>query len=85
MDVSFTFSSLSKAEAYDRNWDKFPREDIAKDICGIKDATAQGGLGPFGILALASKNLEEYTPVFFRVFKTHVKTYKVLMCSDATL
>nr|KAJ0203146.1 hypothetical protein LSAT_V11C500289310 [Lactuca sativa] len=85
VDVSFTFSSLSKAEAYDRNWDKFPREDIAKDICGIKDATAQGGLGPFGILALASKNLEEYTPVFFRVFKTHVKTYKVLMCSDATL
>ncbi|KAI3667514.1 hypothetical protein L6452_42579 [Arctium lappa] len=84
--VHFTFSSLSKAEPYDRSWDdKFPPQDLAKDICGIKGANVQGGLGPFGILTLASKNLEEYTPVFFWVFKTrdHEK-YKVLMCSDAT-
>ncbi|XP_076887746.1 beta-fructofuranosidase, insoluble isoenzyme 1-like isoform X2 [Bidens hawaiensis] len=80
VDVQFSFSSLSKAEAYDKKWDKFPTQDL----CGIKGATVQGGLGPFGILALASKNLEEHTPVFFRVFKTSDKNYKVLMCSDAT-
>lgn len=84
VDVYFTFSSLSKAEAYDRDWEKFPPQDLANDICGIKGATEQGGLGPFGILALASNNLEEYTPVFFRIFKTREKKYKVLMCSDAT-
>lgn len=84
MDVRFKFSSLSKAEEYDKNWDKFPPQDLAKNLCGIKGSTVQGGLGPFGILVLASKNLEEYTPVFFRVFKTHNKKYKVLMCSDAT-
>lgn len=85
MDVHFTFSSLSKAEAYNRKWDKFPPQDLAKNLCGIKGATVQGGLGPFGILALSSKNLEEYTPVFFRVFKTRDKKHKVLMCSDAIL
>ena len=29
----------------------------------------QGGVGPFGLLTLATQNLEEFTPVFFRVFK----------------
>nr|XP_043609650.1 beta-fructofuranosidase, insoluble isoenzyme 3-like [Erigeron canadensis] len=85
VDVCFKFSRLRKAEAYNRNWDKLPQQDLAEDLCGIMGATIQGGLGPFGILTLASKNLEEYTPVFFRVFKTRVKKYKVLMCSDATL
>lgn len=84
MDIRFTFSSLSKAEAYDRKWEKYPPQDVATNLCRIKGATVQGGLGPFGILALASKNLEEYTPVFFRVFRTHDTSYKVLMCSDAT-
>ncbi|MFS7903657.1 putative beta-fructofuranosidase [Helianthus anomalus] len=80
VDVTFTFSSFSKVEPYDKNWEKFSPQDL----CGITGATVQGGLGPFGILALASKNLEEYTPIFFRIFKTHDKNYKVLMCSDAT-
>ncbi|XP_071689872.1 beta-fructofuranosidase, insoluble isoenzyme 3-like [Rutidosis leptorrhynchoides] len=84
IDVRFTFSSVSNVEGYDRKWDRFPPQDLAKDLCGIKGATVQGGLGPFGFLALASKNLEEYTPIFFRVFKTREKKYKVLMCSDAT-
>ncbi|KAL8215277.1 hypothetical protein R6Q57_004726 [Mikania cordata] len=80
VDVIFTFSSLSKAEAYNRKWDNLSPEDI----CKMKGASVEGGVGPFGILALASQNLEEYTPVFFRIFKTHNKNYKVLMCSDAT-
>ncbi|KAI3819792.1 hypothetical protein L1987_13644 [Smallanthus sonchifolius] len=84
VDVTFTFSSLDKAELYDEKWGKFPQEDLAKSICGIKGATVQGGLGPFGLLTLASSKLEEYTPVFFRIFKTTYGKHKVLFCSDAT-
>ncbi|KAJ9565221.1 hypothetical protein OSB04_001187 [Centaurea solstitialis] len=84
VEVSFTISSLDKAEPYDEKWTKFPPEDVAKSICGIRGATIQGGVGPFGFLTLASSKLQEYTPVFFRVFKTADKKHKVLLCSDAT-
>ncbi|KAI3507859.1 hypothetical protein L1887_22854 [Cichorium endivia] len=84
IDVTFTFKSLEKAEMYDDKWRKFPQHDLGKSICGVKGATVEGGLGPFGLMTLASENLEEYTPVFFRVFKTKGKKHKVLMCSDAT-
>ncbi|KAI3472090.1 hypothetical protein Pfo_029378 [Paulownia fortunei] len=55
----------------------------AQKLCSQKGSTVQGGLGPFGLLTLASENLEEYTPVFFRVFKAQDK-HLVLMCSDAS-
>lgn len=84
VDVIFTFSSLDKAELYDKKWGKFSLENLAKSICGIKGATVQGGLGPFGLVTLASSKLEEYTPVFFRIFKTVDNKHKVLLCSDAT-
>lgn len=82
VEVMFSFSSLDEAENFDPEWSKLPSENLALEICGIT-GTKQGGLGPFGLLTLASNKLEEYTPVFFRVFKTLDKTYKVLMCSDA--
>ncbi|KAK9053570.1 hypothetical protein SSX86_024644 [Deinandra increscens subsp. villosa] len=85
VDVTFIFSSLEKAELYDEKWRKFPLEDVAKRICGIKGATVQGGLGPFGLLVLASSEFKEYTPLFFRIFKTTDGKHKVLFCSDATL
>ncbi|KAJ0583304.1 putative beta-fructofuranosidase [Helianthus annuus] len=83
VEVTFTFSSLDEAETFDPEWSKLPSENLAMEICGIK-GTKQGGLGPFGVLTLASKKLEEYTPVFFRVFKTLDDKHKILMCSDAT-
>ncbi|KAL0426558.1 UNVERIFIED_CONTAM: Beta-fructofuranosidase, insoluble isoenzyme 1 [Sesamum latifolium] len=79
VDVTFSFDSLDKAEPFDPSWD---RHDAQK-LCSHKGSTVQGGLGPFGLLTLASKNLEEYTPVFFRVFRDQDK-YLVLMCSDAS-
>ncbi|KAM7526032.1 hypothetical protein LguiA_015934 [Lonicera macranthoides] len=79
VDVTFSFKSLEKAEAYDLKWDKID----AQALCSNKGSTVVGGVGPFGLLTLASKKLEEYTPVFFRIFKTK-DNYKVLMCSDAT-
>nr|XP_025670907.1 beta-fructofuranosidase, insoluble isoenzyme 1 isoform X1 [Arachis hypogaea] len=76
VEVTFSFSSLNEAEAFNPSWVN------AEDLCGKKGSNIQGGVGPFGILTLASKNLEEYTPVFFRIFKASNK-HVVLLCSDA--
>ena len=81
--MTFTFSSLDEAETFDPEWSKLPKENLAMEICALK-GTKQGGLGPFGLLTLASEKLEEYTPVFFSVFKTVDSKHKVLMCSDAS-
>uniref|UniRef100_A0A162ACK7 Beta-fructofuranosidase n=1 Tax=Daucus carota subsp. sativus TaxID=79200 RepID=A0A162ACK7_DAUCS len=79
VEVTFSFGSLEKAEPFDPEWLEYD----AQKICSLKGSTVQGGVGPFGLLTLASQELEEYTPVFFRVFKAQ-NTHKVLMCSDAT-
>ncbi|XP_035544998.1 beta-fructofuranosidase, insoluble isoenzyme 1-like [Juglans regia] len=76
VDVTFRLSSLDTAEQFDPSWVD------AQALCGQKGSTVQGGIGPFGLLTLASENLEEYTPVFFRVFKAS-EGHVVLMCSDA--
>lgn len=76
MEVTFSFSSLDKAEAFDPVWVN------AEDLCAQKGSKVQGGVGPFGLLTLASEKLEEFTPVFFRIFKAPNK-HVVLMCSDA--
>ncbi|XP_055812319.1 beta-fructofuranosidase, insoluble isoenzyme 1-like [Solanum dulcamara] len=78
VEVTFSFSSLDKAEPFDPSW----ADLYAQDVCSLKGADVQGGLGPFGLATLATENLEENTPVFFRVFKAQ-QNYKVLLCSDA--
>ncbi|KAL3623426.1 Invertase [Castilleja foliolosa] len=79
VDVTFSFNSLDRAEPFHPSWDRYD----AQKLCSQKGSTVEGGLGPFGLLTLASKKLEEYTPVFFRVFKAQDKPI-VLMCSDAS-
>ncbi|XP_026415410.1 beta-fructofuranosidase, insoluble isoenzyme 1-like [Papaver somniferum] len=74
IEVRFRLPSLENAESFDPSWND------AQQLCGRKDATVQGGIGPFGLLTLASKDLDEYTAVFFRVFKAQDKPV-VLMCS----
>ncbi|OVA06043.1 Glycoside hydrolase [Macleaya cordata] len=74
VEVTFRLPSLENAESFDPTWVD------AEQLCGKKDATVQGGIGPFGLLTLASSKLEEYTAVFFRVFKAQDK-HVVLMCS----
>lgn len=76
--MTFSFSSLEKAEPFDPSW----ADLYAQDVCALKGSYVQGGLGPFGLATLATENLEENTPVFFRVFKAQ-QNYKVLLCSDA--
>ncbi|XP_062079363.1 beta-fructofuranosidase, insoluble isoenzyme 1-like isoform X1 [Humulus lupulus] len=77
VDVIFSFPSLAKAEKLDLSWDN------AEDLYAQKGSQVEGGIGPFGLLTLASKNLEEYTPVFFRIFRGPEKNV-VLMCSNAS-
>ncbi|XP_004305655.1 PREDICTED: beta-fructofuranosidase, insoluble isoenzyme 1-like [Fragaria vesca subsp. vesca] len=80
VEVVFSFTSLDKAEMFDLKWANLD----AQAICGLKGSNVGGGIGPFGLLTLASQNLEEYTPVFFRVFRTQDNNkHKVLLCSDA--
>ncbi|KAF2307647.1 hypothetical protein GH714_030580 [Hevea brasiliensis] len=78
VDVTFSFPSLNKAEPFYPKWANID----AQDVCAQRGSKAQGGLGPFGLLTLASGKLEEFTPVFFRIFKAPNK-HVVLLCSDA--
>ncbi|XP_062166203.1 beta-fructofuranosidase, insoluble isoenzyme 1-like [Alnus glutinosa] len=76
VEVTFLLPSLDNTEKFDPSWVN------AQDLCGLKGSNIEGGVGPFGLLTLSSKHLEEYTPVFFRVFKAPNK-HVVLLCSDA--
>ncbi|KAJ6790490.1 beta-fructofuranosidase, insoluble isoenzyme 4-like [Iris pallida] len=79
VEVEFEVSDLEGAEHFDPTWLVDPQK-----LCTEKGASVQGGVGPFGLLVLASEDREEHTAVYFRVFKDHNNTYKVLMCSDQT-
>ncbi|KAF6138441.1 hypothetical protein GIB67_014562 [Kingdonia uniflora] len=74
VEVTFHIPSLKNAEAFDPTWVD------AERLCGKMDSTVQGGIGPFGLLTLGSSNLEEYTAVYFRVFRNKHKPV-VLMCN----
>lgn len=50
-------------------------------LCSQKGTSVKSGLGPFGLLVFASKGLQEFTSVFFRVFRFQNKNL-VLFCSD---
>ncbi|XP_021843022.2 beta-fructofuranosidase, insoluble isoenzyme 1 [Spinacia oleracea] len=78
IEVVFEIPSIEKAEVFDPKWVD------PQDLCIRMGSSNRGGVGPFGLLALASDNLEEYTSVFFRVFKTQNNKHVVLMCSDSS-
>ncbi|KAK8608351.1 hypothetical protein V6N13_023777 [Hibiscus sabdariffa] len=75
VEVSFEIKDFKKAEVVKPSWTN------PQLLCSQKGASVEGGLGPFGVLVLASDDLKEQTAVFFRIFKDHDK-YVVLMCSD---
>ncbi|CAL5024887.1 unnamed protein product [Urochloa decumbens] len=78
VEVAFRVPSLEAAEALEPNWLLDPQK-----LCGEKGASVPGGVGPFGLIVMASGDLQEHTAVFFRVFKQDDR-YKVLMCTDLT-
>ncbi|KAE8680560.1 Beta-fructofuranosidase, insoluble isoenzyme CWINV2 [Hibiscus syriacus] len=73
--VTFAIPNLDKAEAFDSSW-KDPQV-----LCS-KKKSVQGAIGPFGLMVLATEKLEEFTPVFFRIFKAKDNKPVVLLCSD---
>lgn len=75
VEVAFKIQNFDKAEVMDPSW-RDPQL-----VCSMKGASVGGGIGPFGLLVLASKDMQEHTAVYFRVFKSQTK-YVVLMCSD---
>ncbi|KAL5579463.1 hypothetical protein UlMin_011905 [Ulmus minor] len=76
VETTFKITGLERAEVFDSSWTN------PQILCSKKGALVKGGLGPFGLKVLASKGLEEYTAVFFRIFKGNNNKYVVLMCSD---
>ncbi|KAJ4953615.1 hypothetical protein NE237_030447 [Protea cynaroides] len=75
VEVPFNLSTLEKAENLNLSGAN------PQILCSQKGASIKGSVGPFGLLALASKGLEEQTAIFFRVFKDKER-FVVLMCSD---
>ncbi|KAA8541680.1 hypothetical protein F0562_022832 [Nyssa sinensis] len=75
VDIAFEINEFDKVDVLDPSWTN------PQLLCSQKGASVKGELGPFGLLVLASNGLQEYTAVFFRIFKGQDK-YVVLMCSD---
>ncbi|CAK7356872.1 unnamed protein product [Dovyalis caffra] len=67
IEISFEVSKFGKAEVLDPRWTN------PQLLCSQKGASVRGSLGPFGLLVLASKGMQERTAVFFRIFKGHNK------------
>nr|CAA57389.1 beta-fructofuranosidase [Oxybasis rubra] len=77
VEISFKIKDLENVEKFDASWTN------PQLLCSQKGGSVKGGLGPFGLMTFqASKGLEEYTAVFFRIFKAYDNKYVVLMCSD---
>ncbi|KAK2425171.1 beta-fructofuranosidase, cell wall isozyme [Trifolium repens] len=74
VEISFEVKDFGKAELLNHWIDP-------QILCSQKGASKKGGVGPFGLLVFASQGLQEYTAVFFRIFKYQHKNL-VLMCSD---
>ncbi|KAL4564760.1 hypothetical protein LXL04_028831 [Taraxacum kok-saghyz] len=75
-DIEVTFSLLNLSEAY------LLKEVVDPQLlCTKYNVSVSGSLGPFGLLILASKDLREYTAVFFRVFRVN-NSFHLLMCAD---
>ncbi|KAM0029591.1 putative glycosidase [Helianthus debilis subsp. tardiflorus] len=74
--ISFKLEDLKEAEVVDTS------SADPQALCTDKGASSKGVIGPFGVLAMASKDLKEQTAIFFRVFQNQKGRYSVLMCSD---
>ncbi|KAJ4830082.1 Beta-fructofuranosidase, insoluble isoenzyme cwinv1 [Turnera subulata] len=77
VEVTFEVPNFGKAEVLDPSWTD------PQLLCSQKGAAVKGSLGPFGLLVLASKDMQEHTSVFFRIFKSQKQNkHVVLFCSD---
>ena len=71
----FELPELESAELLDPS-------EVDPQLLGSEEFASRSSIiGPFGLLALASKDLTEKTAVFFRIYRT-TNRYVCLMCSD---
>jgi hypothetical protein len=75
-EIDFELAAVDTADPFDPSW----LLDTEKH-CREADASVQSSVGPFGLIVLASDDMEEHTTVHFRVYKSQQK-YMILMCSD---
>ncbi|KAK7310703.1 hypothetical protein RJT34_08372 [Clitoria ternatea] len=75
VEVLFELPELESAEFLDLNGVD------PQVLCSQEHASRNGIIGPFGLLALASKDLKEHTAVFFRIYQAPDR-FVGLMCSD---
>ncbi|GMQ08313.1 hypothetical protein CsSME_00052099 [Camellia sinensis var. sinensis] len=76
VEIVFEMPKLDKVELLDPSWTN------PQLLCSQKGASVGGEVGPFGLMVLASEGLQEFTAVFFRIFKDQNKKFVVLMCGD---
>jgi len=76
VEIDFELTSIDDAEPFDPSWLVDPEKQ-----CREAGASVHGGIGPFGLVVLASGDMKEHTDVHFRVYKSEQK-YMILMCSD---
>ncbi|XAR49932.1 Beta-fructofuranosidase [Bertholletia excelsa] len=77
VEISFEALGIEEAEEPDPGWIN------PQVLRGKKGASVKGGLGPFGLQVLASKDLKEYTAVFIRIFKKKLSRTTSMWCSCA--
>nr|CAD1824705.1 unnamed protein product [Ananas comosus var. bracteatus] len=65
VEAEFELYNLERAEPLDPNWLLDPQK-----LCEEQSASAPGGVGPFGLLLLASDDLVEHTAVYFKVYRS---------------
>nr|KYP31180.1 Beta-fructofuranosidase, insoluble isoenzyme CWINV1 [Cajanus cajan] len=81
VEISFQVNNLEKAQALDPSWKLDPQLLCSGENGNGTKVIIKRRLGPFGLLVLASKGMQEYTSVFFTILKAD-KKHLVLMCSD---
>lgn len=77
VEVSFDLPRLEITEFEDEKGEN----STAQQLCSRMGSTARTVVGPFGLLVLASKDLNERTAVFFQIVR-YRNDLKLLMCSD---
>jgi beta-fructofuranosidase len=76
VELLFDLPELENGE-----WLEDPSEVDPQLLCSKQYESRSGKIGPFGLLALASKDLTEQTAVFFQIYRTSNR-FVCLMCSD---
>ncbi|TVU06330.1 hypothetical protein EJB05_49539, partial [Eragrostis curvula] len=62
VDVMFQIQNLEEAETFNPSWELDPQ-----NLCRENGASVHCGVGPFGLIVMASCDFQEHTDIFFRV------------------